>query len=199
MPEKTPDIAALVGSRICHDLTSPLGAIGNGLELLEMSGSCGGPELALIRESVESANARIRFFRVAYGRSDGGQALAQQEITAIVTGMTKGSRISIDWAPDGAQARREVRLAFLLIQCLETALPYGGEIRVERIRGTWHLTGRGEKMKIEPPVWELLITGGEGVDVTPAQVQFLMVAESARRMGRRVQTRLGEKEIGLSF
>ena len=32
------DLAVLLGSRLCHDLVSPLGAIGNGLELLELSG-----------------------------------------------------------------------------------------------------------------------------------------------------------------
>ena len=41
----TQDIAALLGSRICHDLISPLGAISNGVELLEMSGAQMGPEL----------------------------------------------------------------------------------------------------------------------------------------------------------
>jgi hypothetical protein len=34
-----PDIAALIGSRICHDLISPIGAIGNGVELLMMDGA----------------------------------------------------------------------------------------------------------------------------------------------------------------
>ena len=50
-------IAALLGSRICHDLISPIGAISNGVELMQMSGADSSPELALISESVESANA----------------------------------------------------------------------------------------------------------------------------------------------
>ena len=64
----TDNIAALIRSRICHDLISPIGAIGNGVELLTMSASAGGsPELDLIADSVHNANARIRFFRIAYG------------------------------------------------------------------------------------------------------------------------------------
>ncbi len=47
-----PDLAALVGSRICHDLISPIGAIGNGVELMMMEGAAKGPEMALITESV---------------------------------------------------------------------------------------------------------------------------------------------------
>lgn len=54
--------AALIGSRICHDLISPIGAINNGLELIEMSAPSLGPEMALISDSVTSASARIRFF-----------------------------------------------------------------------------------------------------------------------------------------
>ena len=59
------NLAALIGSRICHDLISPIGAINNGLELLGMTGSSEGPELQLITDSVGSATARIRFFRIA--------------------------------------------------------------------------------------------------------------------------------------
>jgi histidine phosphotransferase ChpT len=66
-----PDLAALIGSRICHDLISPIGAIGNGVELLLMEASGKGPELSLISESVAAANARIRFFRVAFGAAGG--------------------------------------------------------------------------------------------------------------------------------
>ena len=54
----TPDLSALIGSRICHDLISPIGAIGNGVELLMMEGRAG-PEVALIAESVAAANAQI--------------------------------------------------------------------------------------------------------------------------------------------
>ena len=62
------DLAALISSRICHDLISPIGAINNGLELLGMSGqSLDTPEMSLINESVQNASARIRFFRIAYG------------------------------------------------------------------------------------------------------------------------------------
>jgi histidine phosphotransferase ChpT len=67
------DLTSLIGSRICHDLISPLGAIGNGVELLAMSGTAPGPEMDLISQSVENANARIRFFRVAFGAARGGQ------------------------------------------------------------------------------------------------------------------------------
>jgi histidine phosphotransferase ChpT len=115
------DLNALLGSRICHDLISPLGAIGNGVELLAMSGINAAPEIALISESVENANARIRFFRVAFGASSPGQMVGRPEIMSILNDMTKGGRLDIDWRPTDDVLRAQVKLAFLLLQCLESA------------------------------------------------------------------------------
>ena len=86
----------LIGSRICHDLISPLGAISNGIELLTMSGAAGSPEMTLIGESIENANARIRFFRVAFGAAAPGSLLGNSEIRSIMADMYRGSRTSVD-------------------------------------------------------------------------------------------------------
>ena len=70
------DVNALLGSRICHDLISPLGAIGNGVELLSLSGVRAESELSLIARSVESANTKIRFFRIAFGATTADQLVS---------------------------------------------------------------------------------------------------------------------------
>jgi len=57
MSHDNTSIAVLIGSRICHDLISPIGAITNGLELLNMAGEANGPEMSLIGESVGNASA----------------------------------------------------------------------------------------------------------------------------------------------
>lgn len=61
-PHTRAELAELVGSRICHDLISPIGAIANGLELLTMSGTSSGAEMDLIADSAGDAGARIGFF-----------------------------------------------------------------------------------------------------------------------------------------
>lgn len=106
-----PDLAALIGSRICHDLISPIGAIGNGVELLMMDGAAQTPELALIAESVASADARIRFFRVAYGAASGNQRIARGEVAGIIADMTRGGRLQVEWISSMELSRREVKLA----------------------------------------------------------------------------------------
>lgn len=199
MPDTQRDLAALIGSRICHDLISPLGAIGNGVELLALSGAPEGPEIALISESVANANARIRFFRVAFGAAAPGQQIGRAEILSILADITRGGKIAIDWTVPGEVARQEVRLAFLLLQCFETALPYGGRVRVEMAEGRWRLQAEAEQMKIDPPVWELLVAGAPSVEVTPAQVHFALVPDAVQRLGRALRAELGETRITLSF
>ncbi|THH39196.1 hypothetical protein E4Z66_02780 [Aliishimia ponticola] len=112
MSNMSPDLAALIGSRICHDLISPIGAINNGLELLGMSGDVSGPELSLISESVDNASARIRFFRLAFGAA-GEQDVSAREIRGVLTDMTRASKLTIHWDAEEAVPRRIVRILFL--------------------------------------------------------------------------------------
>ena len=61
-----PDLAALLCSRVCHDIISPVGAINNGLELLD-EGGADEDAMKLIRQSARNASARLQFARIAFG------------------------------------------------------------------------------------------------------------------------------------
>ena len=176
----TTDIAALIGSRICHDLISPIGAIGNGVELLAMSPSVGpSAELDLITQSVQNANARIRFFRIAFGAAKGTDQIGTQEIVSVLTEIAKGGRFTFDWQVQGPMSRRDVRLAFLLIQCIETALPLGGDMQVTQHDDDWTITAHGRRVMIDDALWNSL--HGAPYDHKPAQVQFAYVPTVAQR------------------
>ena len=200
MPEK-PDLAALLGSRICHDLISPLGAIGNGVELLMMAGGQSGPEISLIAESVMNANARIRYFRIAFGASGNGldQRISRSEVATILDDMTCGSRLQIEWQSPPDLSRREVKLALLLILCLETAMPYGGRIEVERSETRWAITGTAAKLKLDTALWNLLADPGILPEIGPQHVHFLLALEEIMRQHRRLSTTLTDSEIRFSF
>ena len=122
MPQRQ-DLSALIGSRICHDLISPIGAIGNGIELLIMDGAMKSPEIALISDSVIHANARIRFFRVAFGAASGDQRIGSPEVISILSDMTRGARIAITWDTPADLSRAEVKLAFLACSALKARCP----------------------------------------------------------------------------
>lgn len=183
MADALPDFAALIGSRICHDLISPLGAIGNGVELLEMSGSGASPEVALISESVANANARIRFFRLAFGAAGGGGSVAGAEIRSILAAMTEGGRMKIDWQVAGDVPRPMAKLAFLALQCLETALAWGGKITVTS-EGGWKAEARAARLNIDDALWANLSAPAPDPAIAPAQVQFALLPSEARAQGR---------------
>ncbi len=199
MGEGGRDLAALIGSRICHDLISPIGAIGNGLELLAMDGSGLGPEMSLITESVSNANARIRFYRIAYGLAGAEQQLGRSEVTKVLGALMQGQRLRVEWRPAGDVGRREVKLAFLLLQCMETALPYGGDVAIIKTDDTWQITGKAEKQRAEPELWALLSNPSAEAAVTPAQVQFLMAPALAAEMGRRIVVETTSSRITVRF
>lgn len=194
-----PDLAALLGSRICHDLISPIGAISNGLELLMMDGSQGGPEMVLISESVANANARIRFFRVAYGLASADQRIGRSEVQSIMGDLTRGGRLQIDWQSEADLMRHEVKIAFLLIQCLESAMAYGGKVLVTMQDDRWTISGSANKLRIEPDLWAILVDQASAGAVIPSQVQFPLVAGELTRHHLRLTAELTATEIRLSF
>ena len=198
MPDR-PDLVALLGSRICHDLISPIGAISNGVELLMMDGAAMGPEIALISESVANANARIRFFRVAFGASNVDQRIGRPEVMTILSDLTRGGRLTIDWRGPADTPRREVKLAFLLIQCLESAMAFGGRITVDRLDGRWTLLAEAAKLKIDPDLWDLLSNPMAKPDLSAAHVHFALAADEAQRQNRRLNADFTPSDIRLSF
>lgn len=199
MPTNTRDLTALIGSRICHDLISPLGAIGNGVELLELSGLGDLPEMALISESVQNANLRIRFFRVAFGAANSEQRVAENEIRTVLAPNADGRKIEINWTPVGDQSRAAVKLAFLIIQCMETSMPWGGRLEIEEQNGQWRIWGEAEKLRVDPSLWALLEADDDEANVSPAQVHFALIGPELKRQGRTACVALADHSVSVSF
>jgi histidine phosphotransferase ChpT len=195
------NLSALLASRICHDLISPIGAIGNGLELLVMSGAGGGgPEITLINDSVVQANARIRFYRIAFGVSAPGQQIGRAEILAILSDMIAGGRLTVEWHIPAELPRADAKLAFLVLLCLESALPYGGRIRMDLSEDLrWTVSAQSLKLRHDPMLWSLMSEAGPEDRISPAQVQFLIAREEARDQGRSIVAKAMTDEMRLSF
>ena len=71
MTQDSVEFAALLCSRLCHDLLSPIGALNNGLELMadetdpDMRQRC----LDLLSDSARSSANKLKFFRLEIGRA----------------------------------------------------------------------------------------------------------------------------------
>lgn len=193
------ELAALVGSRICHDLISPIGAISNGVELLSLTDNGSSAEMRLIGESVDNASARIRFFRIAYGAASEEQSVGRSEVLSILGAVARGGRFNYVWQLDEDARRLDVRLAFLVFQCFETALPMGGDITVERDQDVWTLTAVGRTINAEPVLWDRF--GGEvdAADVRPAHVHFALLHDACNDAKRRMLADIQTDRVVVRF
>jgi len=192
-------LAALIGSRICHDLISPIGAVNNGLELLALSQDRDGPEMALVTDSASSANARICLFRLAFGLATPDQVSRADDLTAIWRGVYSDGRFTLDWQGPATLPREEARLLALACLCVEVALPQGGKLRIVRIDDGWHVRGTGPRLAFDEPLWGILSSFRTEKTVAPAHVQFLLLPGHLHEMGRLCRYERGDCHIGLSF
>ncbi len=179
------DLRAMVASRICHDLISPMGAIGNGLELLQLSQEQTSPEMEMISQSIEMANSRLRLYRVAFGTVGDGQMMSRSEILSILGSVNAAQRHHLSWASSRELTRRQVKLAFLALMCVETALPWGGEITVSDNPSGLRLAGLADRIKHDDGLWDALTTGEHPGELTSARIQFGLAIEEARDQGSR--------------
>lgn len=167
------DLAALVGSRLCHDLVSPLGAIGNGVELLKMLHE-GSDELALIEQAVAAAQVRVKLYRLAFGAAQPGQEARAQDLAEALEALTQNGRLRVDCGLGGSLPRLLAKRLALAALCLETALPWGGDIRVS-LEG---VSARAGRKKLDPALWEPLAAGRAPEEPASASVHFALLAAS---------------------
>ena len=145
-PGPAPDaleLAALLCSRVCHDLISPVGAIVNGLEVLDDDPKPEDREFALelIRKSAKTASARLQFCRLAFGAA--GSAGAQIDLgdaQAMARGHIEDGKVSITWnLPRLLLPKNRVKLLLNMLVIAQQTIPRGGTLTIDPI-------GEGEAM-----------------------------------------------------
>ncbi|PWE30090.1 histidine phosphotransferase [Pararhodobacter marinus] len=167
------ELAALVGSRLCHDLVSPLGAIGNGVELLGMIQNAS-DELGLVEDAVQVAQARIKLFRLAFGRAHDMQDIRPSEIEEAASSLSAAGRLRI--RNDIAQPlpRMRVKRLMLALLCLESALAYGGEVVITPDGVSAHAA----RLRIDPDPWSALAAGQPPAEPRSDIVQFILLVRT---------------------
>lgn len=129
------ELAALISSKVCHDLVNPVGATNNGFEVLDSESDPNAKAYALdvIRSASRQASARLEFARFAFGASGGAGAIiemakAQDIARGVIEQNAKHKLIWHDGPP--FMAKDKVKLLLNLIANALTALPHGGQIHV---------------------------------------------------------------------
>jgi histidine phosphotransferase ChpT len=167
------DLAALLCSRVCHDVISPVGAIVNGLEVLEDEKDETMRTVAqdLIRKSARQASARLQFARLAFGAA--GSAGAQIDLGdagEVARAFIEDDRVKLAWnLPRALLPKNRVKLLLNLVVVAGSAIPRGGTIKVDPLgegeRMGFRLESQGPNARVPPAVPALLAgTPAETVD-----------------------------------
>src|SRR5579863_1525953 len=140
------DLAALACSRVCHDVISPVGAIINGLEVLEEEKDAEMREVALdlIKKSAAAASARLQFCRLAYGAAgSAGASIDTGDAENVTRGLINNERTKLVWNATRQYApKNKVKLVLNLCLIAFAAIPRGGVITV-------NLTGEGDALETQ--------------------------------------------------
>ena len=143
------DLAALLCSRVCHDIISPVGAVINGLEVLDEDNSEEMRTFAfdLIRRSAAQASAKLQFARLAFGAAGStGAEIDIGDAEKVATGYMKGEKATFSFeTPRVLMGKNKVKLLLNLILLANAAVPRGGSDRGQGRRG-----GRGADL--HPPL-----------------------------------------------
>lgn len=126
------ELAALISSKICHDVINPVGAINNGLDILNEDDNADAQRYALemIRNVTMQASARLQFARLAFGAAGSAGAMIDLNMASQVSkGFVGQAKHKLTWkGPAGFMAKDKVKLLLNLVAAAMTALPRGGEI-----------------------------------------------------------------------
>ena len=190
------DLAALLCSRLCHDLLSPVGALSNGLELLaeekdpEMRKRC----FELLEQSAKSSADKLRFFRLAFGAAGGFDAMVPvAEARSVIEGLIGGTgRITLEWMV-GADALPKsavkVLLNFALIGI--EALVRGGTLTIaaELLEGRTEIVVRatGARIAFDPTIGAALDGSLPVAELSSRTAAAAMIHQLARSHGGHVQ------------
>jgi len=179
-------VLELLCGRLCHELISPVGAINNGVELLDEDD----PEfvkeaMALIGQSARKAGQRLQFYRFAYGTAGAGTTpIDGREISAA---LLDGGKVSCAWTAEAANlAPHWQRLACNLLLLAAEMLPRGGAVRVRPLDGGIEVTAEGETVNITDELRAALEPGMPIDALTPRTVHAYYTARLAQHVGARL-------------
>lgn len=131
------DLAALLCSRVCHDLISPVGAIVNGLEVLAEAKDEETKTFAmdLITKSAGTASAKLQFCRIAFGAAGSAGALIDTgDAEKISRGFLEDEKTKIAWnVPRVLLAKNRVKLVLNMVLIAAQSIPRGGQITVDPV------------------------------------------------------------------
>ena len=198
-----PDLAALLCSRLCHDIISPVGAINNGLELLD-EGGADEDAMKLIRTRAYNASARLQFARIAFGAAgSAGMQIDTGDAETVATAFMKNEKPEFTWSGGRAYLpKNKVKLLLNLILIANACIPRGGKLAAElkdvETNANFVLTASGPMVRVPPRFLEM--HGGakseEPIDAHAVQPYYTLLL--ARETGMTITIKATAEDIEIT-
>ncbi len=200
------DLAALLCSRVCHDVISPVGAIVNGLEVLEDEKDAEMRAFAteLIKKSAKTASARLQFCRLAFGAAgSAGASIDTGDAEQVARNLIADDRTVVEWnVPRVLMPKNKVKLVLNLCLIAAAAIPRGGQLTVTIEGGeaatSISLHSKGPNMRLAHSVPALLAGTPENETVDAHGIQAFYTGLVARTVGMSIEVRSDAEGIVLS-
>ncbi len=192
-------LADLVASRLCHDLVGPAGAVAAGLELLEQPSDMDPEAMDLVRMSASQLNARLNFFRLAFGKAEAG-SVDLQSVEGIMAGYL-GDSLTFNWHPPQDMAgnkitRRSSRLLFLASMVAQSAIlrvhSLSTQIASTETGTALGVLAEGKSGEMDPAMRRVLDGAARDDDFVPALLPGLLLYHCCRDGGCELQYDAGK-------
>jgi histidine phosphotransferase ChpT len=185
------DLAALLCSRVCHDLISPVGAIMNGLEVMEEGKDEETSQFAmeLIKKSARTASAKLQFCRIAFGAAgSAGAQIDTGDAEKVARGLIEDDRTKVTWnLPRVLLAKNRVKLLLNMILLAGQAIPRGGHLTVDPIGSGdflgFKISATGTYAKVPQAIPALLAGGSSEHPVDAHAIQPVYTSLLAKNVG----------------
>ena len=196
------ELAALVSSKICHDIISPVGAIANGIEVMDEETDQGMREHAmdLIRKSATQASAKLQFARLAFGAAgSSGAEIDLNEAQKVARAVVESDKHSFEWnGPPATLAKDKVKLLLNMVTLAHSALPRGGSLKIsvtgEGDAPAFEIRCQGKKARI-PEVLEQILAGSNDQALNAHSIQPYYALRLAKASGMSLVAKIDDPDI----
>jgi histidine phosphotransferase ChpT len=198
------EFAALMVSRVCHDLVGPLGAVVNGMEVLEdeRDAEMRADAIRLVTSSAEQALARIQFMRIAFGAAgSAGAELDLGEIGRLIKGLLAGGKTTLEWNIGPAYwAKNWAKLIMNATLLAADCLPRGGMVTVDTgadaLAPSFHIRAQGLNARVTDDVDHAI--RGEALNVDARHVQPFLTHKLSRTVNAALTIVPGEGVVEIT-
>jgi histidine phosphotransferase ChpT len=196
------DLAALLCSRVCHDVISPVGAIANGLEVLEDEDDeeMRRTAMDLVQRSARQASAKLQFCRIAFGAAgSAGASIDLGEAGDTAKAFVGEEKVKLDWqAPRIALPKGEVKLLLNMMLLGIAAVPRGGMVSVALENAVPVVRATGDAARVPEKVAQVLSGQFDAQELDARLVQPYYTRRLAEQSGFEVRFEIDGNRVTLT-